>query len=178
MSIFMIDVESDGPIPGPDDYSMVCFGAVLVDKNFTFKETFYGETAPISTKWEPEALAISGFTRDQHETFEDPETTMRAFKEWVLTVNERRRPIFLADNNGYDFAFSHFYLEHFLGTGQDPFGWSSRNLTDIYHGLTGDMWSSFKHLRRAPHNHDPRSDALGNAQAFQYMVQKMGLNIK
>jgi hypothetical protein len=28
MSYVMVDVESDGPIPG--DYSMVCFGAVLV----------------------------------------------------------------------------------------------------------------------------------------------------
>ena len=26
----MVDVESDGPIPG--DYSMICFGAVVVDK--------------------------------------------------------------------------------------------------------------------------------------------------
>ena len=30
MSYFMIDVEADGPIPG--DYSMISFGAVLVDK--------------------------------------------------------------------------------------------------------------------------------------------------
>jgi len=100
MSIFMIDVESDGSIPGPQDYSMVCFGAVLVDRNFTFKKTFYGETAPISKNWDPEALAISGFTREQHETFEDPFITMKAFKEWVLTNNEARRPIFMADNNG------------------------------------------------------------------------------
>jgi len=177
MSIFMIDVESDGSIPGPNDYSMVCFGAVLVDRNFKLEKTFYGKTAPISKNWDPKALAISGFSRTQHETFEDPFITMTAFKEWVLTVNEARRPIFMADNNGYDFMFSHFYFEHFLGHKQDPFGWSSRNLADIYHGLTNDMWSSFKHLRKAPHNHDPRSDALGNAQAFQYMVQKMGLKL-
>ncbi len=173
----MIDVESDGNIPGPDDYSMVCFGAVLVDREFKLDKTFYGETAPISTKWDPEALAISGFTREQHETFEEPEITMRAFKEWILDVNEARRPIFMADNNGYDFAFSHYYMEHFLGKGQDPFGWSSRNLNDIYHGLTGNLWSSFKHLRQAPHNHNPVSDALGNAQAFQYMVQELGFKI-
>ena len=28
MAYIMVDVESDGPIPG--DYSMICFGAVLV----------------------------------------------------------------------------------------------------------------------------------------------------
>lgn len=26
----MVDIESDGPIPG--DYSMICFGAVIVDR--------------------------------------------------------------------------------------------------------------------------------------------------
>jgi hypothetical protein len=31
MSYIMVDVESDGPIPG--GYSIVCFGAVLVDKD-------------------------------------------------------------------------------------------------------------------------------------------------
>ena len=173
----MVDVESDGPIPGLYDYSMVCFGIVLVDRNGKLDKTYYGETAPISKNWDPEALAISGFTREQHETFEDPELTMANAKEWVLTNNEARRPIFMADNSGYDYMFMHWYFEHFLGHKQDPFGWSSRNLNDIYHGLTGDMWSSFKHLRKAPHNHDPRSDALGNAQAFQYMVHKMGLKI-
>jgi len=28
MSFVMVDIESDGPIPG--DYSMICFGAVIV----------------------------------------------------------------------------------------------------------------------------------------------------
>ncbi len=173
----MIDVESDGSIPGPNEYSMVCFGAVLVDREFKLDKTFYGETAPISKKWDPGALAISGFSREEHKKFPLPVDTMHEFKEWVWEVNEARRPIFIADNNGYDYMFMHWYMEHFIGYKQDPFGWSSRNLNDIYHGLTGDMWSSFKHLRQAPHNHNPVSDALGNAQAFQYMVQKLGLNI-
>ena len=29
MNYVMVDIESDGPIPG--DYSMFCFGAVLVE---------------------------------------------------------------------------------------------------------------------------------------------------
>ncbi len=31
MAYIMVDVESDGPIPG--DYSMVCFGAIVVEPN-------------------------------------------------------------------------------------------------------------------------------------------------
>lgn len=38
MSYIMVDVESDGPIPG--DYSMISFGAVVVDE--TLDKTFYG----------------------------------------------------------------------------------------------------------------------------------------
>ena len=56
----MVDIESDGPIPG--DYSMVCFGAVVVEPGL--EKTFYGQTKPISGKWIPEALAISGFSRE------------------------------------------------------------------------------------------------------------------
>ena len=54
----MVDVESDGPIPG--DYSMVCFGAVIVEPGLA--RDFYGKFKPISEKWNPETLAVSGFT--------------------------------------------------------------------------------------------------------------------
>ena len=62
MSYIMIDVESDGPIPG--DYSMICFGAVVVEP--LLEKTFYGELKPISEKWIPESLAVSGFNRKKH----------------------------------------------------------------------------------------------------------------
>ena len=39
MSIVMVDVESDGPIPG--DYSMISIGAVIVDD--TLEQNFYGK---------------------------------------------------------------------------------------------------------------------------------------
>ena len=176
MSYFLVDVEADGPIPGQDDYSMVCFGAILFDKERKFDTTFYGETAPISKNWDPEALAISGFSREMHQTFEEPKLVMEKFKTWVL-INSKGRPIFLADNNGFDFMYMHWYFEHFFGKRQDPFGWSSRNLTDIYHGITGDMYSSIRPLRKATHDHNPVSDSLGNAQAFATMVDAMGLKI-
>jgi hypothetical protein len=54
MSYVMVDVESDGPIPG--DYSMICFGAIIVEPGL--ERSFYGRLRPISEKWIPEALAI------------------------------------------------------------------------------------------------------------------------
>ena len=45
----MVDIESDGPIPS--DYSMVCFGAVIVEPSLD--RTFYGQLKPISDKYMP-----------------------------------------------------------------------------------------------------------------------------
>jgi hypothetical protein len=44
MPYVMVDVEADGPIPG--DYSMICFGAVIVAPEL--KRSFYGRLKPIS----------------------------------------------------------------------------------------------------------------------------------
>lgn len=46
MSFFMVDIEADGAIPG--DYSMICFGAVVVE--LSLSKSFYGRLAPISEK--------------------------------------------------------------------------------------------------------------------------------
>ena len=53
MSYVMVDIEADGPNPG--DYSMICFGAVLVEP--ALSKTFYGQLRPISDRWVSEALA-------------------------------------------------------------------------------------------------------------------------
>jgi hypothetical protein len=36
MTYIMVDVEADGPIPG--DYSMICFGAIVVEALLKIKE--------------------------------------------------------------------------------------------------------------------------------------------
>ena len=56
MSYVMVDVESDGPIPG--DFSMVCFGAVVVEPGL--RRSFYGRLKSISEQWVPDALKVSG----------------------------------------------------------------------------------------------------------------------
>lgn len=171
MSYFSVDVEADGPCPGL--YSMVCFGAVLVKDH---SKTFYGETAPISGQWIPDALAISGFSREQHMRFPTPNETMKRFAAWIEQVNDpATKPVFIADNNGFDWQFINYYFH--LCLGKNPFGFSSRNLNDIYHGLTRDMRKSFKHLRRTLHDHQPVNDAKGNAEAFRAMLD-MGLKGK
>lgn len=165
----MVDIESDGPIPG--DYSMVCFGAVVVEPELN--RTFYGKLKPISDDFIPEALAISGFSREQTLGFDEPEAVMTAFADW-LKSNCKGRMIFISDNNGFDWQFINWYFHHF--TGANPFGFSSTNLGSLYKGLKNDTFVNFKHLRKTKHTHHPVDDAIGNAEALLQM-KEMGLKI-
>jgi hypothetical protein len=171
MPYVMVDVESDGPIPG--DYSMICFGAVIVEPGL--EKTFYARLKPISEKWVHEALAVSGFSRNDVLGFDDPKEVMTKFYGWLQT-NAAKRPIFVSDNNGYDWQFINWYFHHFLGT--NPFGYSSMNLGSLYKGLVRDTFKSFKHLRKTAHTHHPVDDAKGNAEALLHLKEHMGLKIE
>lgn len=167
----MVDIESDGPIPG--DYSMLSIGAVLVDE--TLDKTFYGKLKPISDKFIPDALAVSGHTREETLGFDEPAEVMRAFAAWIKEVCSDR-PIFISDNNGFDWMFVCWYFHHF--TGENPFGFSSQNLGSLYKGMEKDMFTNFKHLRKTKHTHHPVDDARGNAEALLTMKNKLGLKMK
>lgn len=167
----MVDIEADGPIPG--DYSMVCFGAVVVDE--ALDREFYGELAPVSDKWMPEALKVSGFSRDETLRFEQPAPVMERFSEWV-EENSRGRPMFVSDNNGFDWQFVNWYFHHFVGS--NPFGFSSTNLGSLYKGLKKDVYANFKHLRKTKHTHHPVDDARGNAEALLALKYSHGLKIR
>jgi hypothetical protein len=169
MTHIMVDVEADGPIPGA--YSMISFGAILVQERLD--QTYYGRLKPISEKWDPEALAVSGFTREQTMAFDEPKQVMDGFATWVKE-RSKRRPLFISDNNGFDWQFINWYFWHF--TGGNPFGHTSSNLGSLYKGLVQDTFQNFKHLRRTAHTHNPVDDAKGNAEALLEM-KKMGLKI-
>ncbi len=171
MNYIMMDIEADGPIPG--DYSMVSFGAVLVEP--TLSKTFYGRLRPISEKWVPQALAVSGLSREEVMRFDAPEKVMSEFRTW-LDANGSGRPMFISDNNGFDWQFINWYFHHFLG--ENPFGHSSTNLGSFYKGLVRDASKNFKHLRKTPHTHHPVDDAKGNAEAFLELIKEYKLGIK
>jgi len=167
----MVDIESDGPIPG--DYSMISFGAVLVDESLD--KTFYGKLRPISDKYIPEALAVSGHSREDTLGFEDPAKVMNDFARWLKEIS-RDRMIFISDNNGFDWMFICWYFHHF--TGGNPFGFSSQNLGSLFKGIERDTFVTFKHLRKTKHTHNPVDDAKGNAEALLTMKREYGLKIK
>lgn len=171
MSFIIVDVESDGPCPGL--YSMVSFGAVILSTSL--RTTFYGEVAPITNEYIPEALAVSGITRDQHKKFGDPAKVIREFGEWVI-ANSKGRPIFVSDNPAFDWQFINYYFHRYVGS--NPFGFSARRIGDLYAGMKNDVYKSsdFKRLRKTKHTHNPVDDAKGNAEALLEM-NKMGLKL-
>lgn len=170
MSYISCDIEADGPIISI--HSMVSFGAVIVEPSLS--KTFYGKTKPISKDFIPEALAISGFSRKEHETFDEPAQVMANFANWIM-ANSKGQPILISDNNGFDASWLNYYFHRFYGN--NPFGWSSRRIGDLYCGFVNDSRAKWKHLRgKNPHNHNALSDSIANANALLEM-QKMGLNI-
>jgi hypothetical protein len=169
MSWFVVDVESDGPIP--PEFSMICFGAVLVEPGLN--RTFYGEVAPISARTNLAAAAISGICRAQHETFEDPAVVMARFAEWVQ-ANTKGRPVLLSDNPAFDWQWINYYFHKYLD--KNPFGYSARRIGDLYCGLTKNAYAQWKHLRKTKHDHNPVNDAKGNAEALLAM-RDMGLQV-
>ena len=70
---FSVDIEADGPIPGP--FSMLSFGLVVAgrfdgrqfESRLDRPDTFYRELKPISRSFVPEALEVSGLDRDRLE---------------------------------------------------------------------------------------------------------------
>ena len=167
MSWIVVDVEADGPIPG--EFSMICFGAVVVDEKLD--RTFYGEVAPISERTNLAAAAISGISRAKHETFETPANVMPRFADWI-TANTKGRPIFVSDNPAFDWQWINYYFHKY--TGANPFGYSARRIGDLYCGMERNVYAQWKHLRKTKHTHHPVDDARGNAEALLAM-KAMGL---
>lgn len=171
----VVDVESDGPVPHL--FSMVCFGAVVVDDKLD--KTFYGRAAPISDKWVPEALNISGFNRSDHLGFDHPSIVMNEFDEWLNKVAGKQKVTFVSDNPAYDWQWISYYLHRFVG--KNRFGFSGRRIGDLYCGMmkhAGKNSEWKKKYRKTIHTHHPVDDAKGNAEALLAFRDELGLDIK
>lgn len=174
-----VDVEADGPIPGP--YSMISLGAAVAGRfdGTTFEaidpeqHTFYRELRPISEEFVPAALAVSGLDRDRLRIEgTDPAQAMGKFASWVEEVSGRHRPVLVAYPASFDFLFVHWYLVRF--TGASPFGHS--NCLDIKSMYAVKARVPYAravkkampaHLRpRRPHTHNALDDAVEQAELF------------
>lgn len=169
-NLFSLDVEADGPCPGL--YSMVSMGIVLVEDP---TQHFYRTICPISEQYIPDALKVSGFTREQTLGFASAEQVMTEMANWVSQLNLKSRGIIWSDNPGFDWQFLNYYCHAYLKT--NPFGHSSRRIGDYWAGLHKNPreTKSWKKLRETKHTHNALDDAMGNAQAIKKMLTKANL---
>lgn len=177
-----IYVESDGPCPGL--YSMIEIGAVLLDN---LEERFYANFCPqtiteidepIYNDYKPEALAVTGYTREQTLQFTHPSLSTVKFFNWLYAIKDRHeytRLVMISDSPAFDWQWVNYYFYQyyeFKNPGaQNPLGHSARRIGDIFAGKCKNLKANFKHLRDTPHGHNPVNKALGNAEAFLKIVK-------
>lgn len=95
---------------------------------------------------------------------------MQKFKIWILE-NVSGKPIFISDNNGFDWMFICWYFWHFLK--ENPFGYSSYNLNSLYRGIMKNMGAELDLLRDKELTHDALNDAKDNAKIFLKLKERL-----
>lgn len=190
---FSVDIETDGPIPGP--YSMLSFGIVpagsMRDGRFVRpaqNDGLYLELQPISEEFEPEALAVSGLDRERLKREGlAPAEAMKKASEWIAARcadrhgrsegDEKNEPVLVAYPLGFDWSFLYWYFIRF--TGASPFKHS--RAFDIKTGISTRgrrpiTKSGHKHLpvhlqSTFPHTHNALDDARSQADIFAKLME-------
>lgn len=179
-----VDVEADGPIPGP--YSMLSFGMAVCGTfdgtTFTASDpserTFYAELKPIGDDFDAKALEVSGLDRGRlAREGRDPEEAMRAAAAWVKTVAGGALPVLVAYPLAFDWMWLYWYWMRF--TARSPFGHSRHlDIKSLYAAKAGAMvaQSTKRQMPAAllsdrPHTHNALDDALEQAELFQNLFR-------
>jgi hypothetical protein len=166
------DVETDGPIPGPN--SMLSLGAAAYTADKALLSTFSAnlETLPGAAGdpktmawWETQPTAWAACRVN----LESPENAMRRYAAWIKTL--AGRPIFVAYPVSFDFMFVYWYLMRFVG--ESPFGLSAIDVKSYAMAL---MRSEFRESSRKympqhwfddhPHTHIALDDAIEQGTLF------------
>lgn len=172
------DVETDGPIPGPNSMLSLAAAAFNAEKQLisTFSanlETLPGaKPDPKTAAWwatQPEAW------RACRTDLEAPESAMRRYAAWVHSLPGQ--PVFVAYPVGFDFLFVTWYLIYF--TGENPFGKSALDMKSFAMALLGcDFQSCSKRTMPQhwfdplPHTHVALDDAIEQGTLFCNMLRE------
>jgi len=170
------DVETDGPIPGPN--SMLSFGsaAYTADKRLiaTFAanlETLPGaEADPKTAQWwgtQPDARAAC------RQGLERPELAMPRYVAWLKALPGR--PVFVGYPAGFDFLFVYWYLIRFAG--ESPFSFSALDIKTYAMAMLkiGYRDSTKRHMPKHwfdahKHTHVALDDAIEQGALFCNML--------
>ncbi|MFJ3924550.1 3'-5' exoribonuclease domain-containing protein [Streptomyces sp. NPDC090022] len=181
-----VDIEADGPIPGP--YSMISIGAAVAGvqdaDGYTAADpqahTFYRELRPISDDFVPEALAVSGLDRDRLRTGgTEPGAAMAQLRSWVRSMAARTgaQPVMCGYPASYDWTFLYWYLMRFGG--DSPFGhsgcldmktlYATKAKVPLRSVAKGTMPREL--LSRRRHTHHALDDAIEQAELLSNLMR-------
>lgn len=186
-----IDLEADGPIPLVNSMTSIglcvagTFDGTIYERRDPAAETFYRELKPVSDAWDPEALAVGGFSRDHlQEHGADPAVAIPDAVEWIEGVSRGMRAVLVAYPLTFDAAYWHAYAVRFNG-GADPFGHSRHlDMKTMYQTKARSLiGASTKrsmpaHLleSRFEHTHNALDDAMGQAELFSNLFEWAGVS--
>lgn len=170
------DIESDGPIPGPNSMLSFASAAFLADKTLisTFSanlETLPGASGDAKTMewWKTQPEAWEACRKDT----EPPEKAMPRYVEWLRSLPGK--PVFVGYPVSFDFLFVYWYLIRFAG--ESPFSHSALDIkTYAMAMLKMEYRESTKRnmperwFDNLPHTHVALDDAIGQGALFCNML--------
>jgi hypothetical protein len=177
------DVESDGPIPGPN--SMLSFGSAAYTKDKKLISTFTANLKllpgaagdPSTMDWwstQPEAWKAARSNQ------QDPATTMIEYVKWLKSLPGS--PVFVGYPAGYDFLFIYWYLMKFAG--ESPFSFSALDIKTYAMATLKTEYkkSTKKNMPKSwfdefPHTHVALDDAIEQGALFCNMLKANNDNL-
>jgi len=172
-----VDIETDGPIPGP--HSMLSFGAAAFreDGHLIGVHSQNLDTLP-EASMHPET---EEFWKKNQAAYDAtrvgtvaPEKAMLDFVRWVAVLPGT--PVFVAYPAGFDFTFMYWYLIKFVG--RSPFSFSA---LDIKSYAMAKLGTKFRHTTKRnmpkswfpekPHTHIALDDAIEQGELFMNILK-------
>jgi DNA polymerase III epsilon subunit-like protein len=169
-----VDVETSGPYP--ERYSLLSIGACVVENP---DEGFYIELKPAKSQVLESSLRVSQLSIEKlSREGVPPALAMQELQDWLRKVAPAgQRPIMVAFNTPFDWAFiNHYFLEYL---GENPFGHSAIDIKAFYMGLVGCPWEETSMLYLSPRflkgqqlPHDALADARLQADLFRKLLSQ------
>ena len=170
------DVETDGPIPGPNSMLSFASAAFTPQKKLlgTFSANLHlleGATGDSRTMdwWKTQPQAWDDCRSD----LQDPADAMSRYVQWIKGLGGK--PVFVAYPAGFDFLFVYWYLIRF--TGASPFSHSALDIKTYAMALLKTEYreSTKRNMPRRwfddlPHTHVALDDAIGQGHLFCNML--------
>ena len=168
-----VDVESAGPYPGR--YSLLSIGACVVKDP---EQGIYLELKPINRESVDSSLQVSQLSLETlKKTGKKPADAMKQFADWLHKVapSSKSRPVMVAFNAPYDWAFVDHYFQEYLG--ENPFGHAAIDIKAFYMGMIGCAWEETSMIYLSPRflkgqqlPHNALADARLQADLFRKLL--------